>query len=76
MDPSPFALNRLIICPHTMCFGRLEEAEGISLRHGAAIVARVVLGDNISENTERTDRFGIMLTTDRFVYSQQSDERM
>ena len=59
-----------------MCIGRLKEGEGISLRHGAAIVARVVLGDNISENTERTDRCGIMLTTDRFVYSQQSDERM
>ena len=69
-------LNRLIICPHTMCFGRLEEAEGISWRHRAPMVARVVLGDNISENTERTDRCGIMLATDRFVYSQQSDERM
>ena len=59
-----------------MCFGRLEEAEGISFLHRAPIVAIVALGDNISENIERIDRYGIMLTTDRFVYSQQSDERM
>ena len=59
-----------------MCIGRPKEAEGISFLHRAPIVAIVVLGDNISENTERTDRCGIMLTTDRFVYSQQSDERM
>ena len=59
-----------------MCTGRPEEVRGISLRHGAPEVAIVVLGDNISEIAERTDRCGIMLATDRFVYSQQSDERM
>ena len=59
-----------------MCFGRLEEAEGISFLHTAPVVAMVVLGDNISEIVEMIDRCGIMLTTDRLVYSQQSDERM
>ena len=59
-----------------MCIGRPEEVRGISFLHRAPIVAIVVLGDNISENIERIDRCGIMLTTDRFVYSQQSDERM
>ena len=59
-----------------MYIGRPKEAQGISWRHRAPIVAIVVLGDNISENIERIDRCGIMLTTDRFVYSQQSDERM
>ena len=59
-----------------MCFGRLEEAEGISFLYRAPVVAMVVLGDNISEIAEMIDRCGIMLTTDRFVYSQQSDERM
>ena len=57
-----------------MCTGRLKEGEGISLRHGAAIVARVILGDNISEITERIHRHTTIPTTDPFVYSQQSDE--
>ena len=56
-----------------MCIGRLKEANGISWRHRAPMVARVVLGDNISENTERTSCYATMITTHTFVYFQQSD---
>ena len=47
-----------------MCIGRPKEAQGISLRHGAPIVARVVLGDNISEIAERIHRHITILTTE------------
>ena len=59
-----------------MCTARPEEVRGISFLYRAPVVAMVVLGDNISEIAEMIDRCGIMLATDRFGYSQQSDERM
>ena len=56
-----------------MYIGRLKEANGISWRQRAPMVARLVLGDNISENTERTSCYATMITTHTFVYFQQSD---
>ena len=56
-----------------MCIGRLKESNGISWHHRAPMVARVVLGDNISENTERINCYATMITTHTFVYFQQRD---
>ena len=55
-----------------MCIGRPKDAQGISWRHRAPMVARAVLGD-ISENTERINCYATMITTHTFVYFQQSD---